>query len=82
MDLKLVIVEKIQTPTPPTNTYEIVITGMSGDADHYGESFQFADHDQTIEYLQILNAVFRTVLECRTRNEFNFSSYPSTGHRN
>ena len=54
MKLELKIGKQVKTKVPPVNIFELVATGMSGDADHYKHTSHFGDHDSIMPYVQLL----------------------------
>ena len=55
--LELKIGKEIKAPKPPVNTYELIVTGMSGDGDHDEKTSEFGDHESILKYCEVLNAV-------------------------
>lgn len=55
--IKLTIGTRVKTPFIPIDTYELVVTGMSGDGDHYEKTSDYGDQEQIAEWINILNAV-------------------------
>lgn len=55
MKLELKIGKPVEVKVSPTNVYELVATGMSGDADHYEHSSHFGDLDSIMPYVQLLH---------------------------
>jgi len=55
--IKLTIGTRVQTSFTPIDMYELVVTGMSGDGDHYEKTSDYGDQEQIAEWINILNAV-------------------------
>lgn len=70
--MKFIVGDAVKLDKAPTNTFEVVVTQMSGDADAYNDvCFKFVDQVKAEEFAELVDVirVTQSIMYCREVHE-------------